>query len=115
MCNMNLTRLRNEKDLTLADLAEKIGMDPATVQRAEKMHPSAKLTTYKLCADALGVTLADIFSEGITPEERELLAAFRAAREGQRGIFRSLIEAAKDRALAEDPEGGASRSETGNE
>lgn len=74
---MNLTRIREAKGLTQRALAEMIGMDAATVNRAEKMHHTAKLATYALCAQALDVTLADIFADDRSALEAELLAAFR--------------------------------------
>lgn len=75
--HMNLGRIRKLKGLSLADLAAKIGKDPSTVQRAETMHKSAKLETYFHCAEALGVTISDIFCEEFTPIERELVMVFR--------------------------------------
>ncbi len=79
-----------------------IGKDASTVQRAEKMHSSAKLETYQLCATALGVSLSDIFSDDLTVIERELIKAFRAFPADQRGGFVGLIEMAKARAHASD-------------
>lgn len=77
MMNMNLARLREIRGLTQRELAEIIGMSAATVQRAEVGEPSAKLETYKKCAAALGVTLGDIFSDDLSPIERDMLAVFR--------------------------------------
>lgn len=74
-----------------------IGRDASTVHRAEKMHPTSKLETYRLCADALNVTLADLFCDDLTPVERELVKAFRATAEDQRLIYRALIDQAKAR------------------
>lgn len=74
---MNLTTLRKAKGLSQRALAEMIGMDASTVNRAEKMDPTAKLATYLLCAEALGVTLADIFGEDRSALEMELVKAFR--------------------------------------
>lgn len=99
---MNLTRLRKARGLTLDALGDMIGMDAATVQRAEKMHPSAKLATYRLCADALGVSLADLFADDLSPVERELLAAFRAVPEDRRGVFQELVALAKGRDQASE-------------
>lgn len=70
---MNLRRIRELRGLKQADLADMIGKDKSTVSRAEAMHPTAKLETYQLCAVALGITLADIFCDDITPVKRELL------------------------------------------
>lgn len=74
---MQLRQIREQKGLTQRDLAEKIGMDAATVNRAEKMAPSAKLLTYIKCAKALDVELIDLFATDRTQMERELLSAFR--------------------------------------
>lgn len=100
MCNMNLARIRKARGLSQGDLAEMIGKDTATISRAENMSKTAKLETYQLCAEALNITLADIFCEDIAPIERELLAAFRAFPEDQRGGFVGLIDMAKARAQA---------------
>lgn len=75
---MKLTHIRNTRGLTQRELAAMIGMDAATVNRAEKMAPTTKLATYVKCAEALGVTLSDIFCENRSVIETELLAAFRA-------------------------------------
>lgn len=58
---MNLARIRKARGLSQRDLADMVGLDQATIQRAEAMHSSAKLETYQKCADALGVTLEDLF------------------------------------------------------
>lgn len=109
MCNMNLARIRKARGLSQADLAEMIGRDTATISRAESMSKTAKLETYQLCADALDITLADIFCEDIAPIERELLAAFRSFPAAQRGVFDGLIDMAKARAQASDQSGSQSR------
>ena len=74
---MNLARLRDAKGWNQRDLAEVIGVNQSTIARAERCHPSAKLSTYQACADALGVKLSDIFSDDRTPIEVELLKKFR--------------------------------------
>lgn len=102
---MNLTRIRKLRGLSLEALGEMIGKDPSTVHRAEKMHQSAKLETYQLCADALGVTLSDLFCEDLTLIESELLQAFRSVPEEQRAVFSGLIEMARSRAQALGREG----------
>jgi transcriptional regulator with XRE-family HTH domain len=89
---IHLATIRKLRRLSQRDLAAMIGMDAATVQRAEVGHTSAKLETYISCADALGVTLADIFAEGMGPVERELLNAFRAMSPERREKVQSLLE-----------------------
>lgn len=115
LCNMNLARIRKARGLSQTDLAEMIGKDTATISRAENMHKSAMLETYQQCADALKITLADIFCEDIAPIERELLAAFRAFPEDQRGGFVGLIDMAKARAQASGQSSGQVRSASENE
>jgi transcriptional regulator with XRE-family HTH domain len=110
MCNMNLARIRKARGLSQGDLAEMIGKDTATISRAESMSKTAKLETYQMCAEALHITLADIFCDEVAPIERELLAAFRAFPDDQRGVFVGLIEMAKARAQASDQSGSQSQS-----
>lgn len=105
MCNMNLTRIRKARGLSLQELGEMIGKDASTVHRAEKMAKTAKLETYQLCADALKVTLADLFCEDLAPVERELVHAFRAVPEDRRSLFLDLLSLAKDRAQSSGREG----------
>lgn len=106
MCNMNLARIRKARGLSQADLADMIGKDTATISRAENMSKTAMLETYRLCADALNITLSDIFCDDIAPIERELVAAFRAFPPDQRGAFEGLIGMAKARAQASGQSGG---------
>lgn len=115
LCAMNLARIRKARGLSQGDLADMIGKDTATISRAESMSKTAKLETYQLCADALGITLADIFCDDIAPIEKELLAAFRAFPESQRGAFVGLIEMAKARAQASGQSDGQVPGKSGTE
>lgn len=93
--HMNLARIREAKKLSQRDLAEMIGMDASTITRAERMAPTAKLETYKKCADALGVTLSDIFADPMTDLERTLLAMFRSIPEANRHRVVDFLEIAR--------------------
>lgn len=75
--SMQLARLRALRGLSQKALGELVGVDASTINRAEKMRDSAKLLTYKMCGQALGVSLADIFADDQTPVEREFLEVFR--------------------------------------
>ena len=99
LCDMNLPRIRKARGLSQSDLADMIGMDTATVSRAESMNKTAKLETYQLCAKALGITLADIFCDSMESIESELIAAYRASPESHQ-VFAGLIDMAKARAQA---------------
>lgn len=89
---MNLTKLRNARGLSQKALGDMIGMDAATINRAEKMHSSAKLTTYIACADALGVTLEDIFGPDLSELESKIIEAFRSMPEVKRQQVAGLLD-----------------------
>lgn len=93
---MRLAEIRKAKGLRAADLAEMIGVDAATISRAESMHPSAKLATYAKCAEALGVSIADIFADNRSEIENRLIAAFRAIPPSKHQQLVSLIELAEN-------------------
>jgi transcriptional regulator with XRE-family HTH domain len=93
--HMKLARLREKRGLNQRELAEMIGMSAATVQRAEVGEPSAKLETYKKCAEALDVTLADIFSDDLSEAERELVTVFRRIPKGQHDQILGLLRLAQ--------------------
>lgn len=90
---MNLTRIRNARGLTLDDLGEMVGLSASTIQRAEIMHITAKLETYKKCAAALGVGLADLFCEDRNEMEAAIIAAFRRLPDDRRSILIGLLRA----------------------
>jgi len=86
---MKLATIRSDKGLSQRDLAEMIGVNQSTIQRAEAGHPSAKLSTFKSCAEKLDVTLSEIFADDRARAEIALVRAFRG-----------MPEHLQDRALA---------------
>lgn len=97
-CNhgdMRLREIRKAKGLSQKALGEMIDKDAATVNRAEKMASSAKLETYIRCADALGVTLEDIFGPDFSEAELQLIEAFRAMPEEKRQRTAELLDLVK--------------------
>lgn len=100
--HMNLARIRELRGLTQRDLAEMIGMNAATIQRAEVGAPSAKLETYKKCAAALNVSLSDIFCDDMTVIERELIAVFRRIPTAKHEQLLGLLQLAQEGDLAKD-------------
>ena len=97
---MNLARIRKLKKLSQVALGEMIGVDGSTIQRAETMHHSAKLETYQKCADALGVTLADLFAEDFSPVERALVEAFRRVPDQQKHVVADMVRLASGQAAS---------------
>lgn len=68
----NLAALRDLRGLTQQQLAEMVGLNQSTIQRAEREHPSAKLVTFRVCADALGVSMSQIFGNAHSELHQEL-------------------------------------------
>lgn len=73
----NLSIIREARGLSQRDLAEMTGLSQPTIQRAESEHKTAKLATYRICADILGVTLGAIFGDW-SDVEQELISLFRS-------------------------------------
>ncbi len=94
-CGMNLATYRKAKGLSQEQLAELIGVNQSTIQRAETMHASAKLETYAKAAEALGVTLADLFSDDRSSEEALLVIAFRSSDQSRKQILSALAAEAE--------------------
>lgn len=90
-CPMNLAKIRATRGLTLEQLGDMIGLSASTVQRAEIMHPTAKLETYTKCAAALGVTLADIFCDERTGAEAAIIGAIRGLSDDRRDILLGML------------------------
>lgn len=91
---MKLKQIRTAQKLTQRELAALAGVDQSTIQRAETMHHSAKLDTYKLCAQVLGVSLEDIFAQDRDAAEIALLNAYRKADDQGRRLLSKLAEEA---------------------
>lgn len=99
---INLSRLRELRGLNQRQLGEMIGRDQSTIQRAETGHASAKLSTYQACADALGVSLAAIFADDLSPIEMEMIRVFRSVPPAKRDRLVQLMELAADPPAAEE-------------
>lgn len=89
---MNLARIRQAKGLSQRDLAEMIGVNQSTIQRAEQSHPSAKLSTYQACADALGIQLEEIFTAERSDIEALIIEIFRKIPEGKQAKVLTVLE-----------------------
>lgn len=98
--HMRLAEIRAAKGLSQEELAELIGKHQSTVQRAEALHPSAKVATYQECADALGVTLADVFADDRSAAEGALLERLK----GRPAWVLDRMHGLVDLVLSESPE-----------
>lgn len=104
---MNLAAIRRMRGLSQRALGEMIGKDAATINRAEAMHRSATLLTYQKCAEALGVTLADLFTDERSAIEAELVRVFRRIPEDRYQELLGLLRLAESRAPSEAKQGDA--------
>ena len=91
IARMRLAEIRKSRGLSQRDLADMIGRDHSTVQRAEIGHHTAKLITYQMIGEALGVDLADLFSEAQTERERDFLIALRQIPEDRQSEVLALL------------------------
>ena len=62
--------LREDKGLTLAEVSERCGVAPATLSRIENGRMVGKLDSHRKICDALGISLADLYREFQTGQER---------------------------------------------
>ena len=92
--HMQMANIRKTQKLSQRALAEKVGVDASTIQRAEAMSDSAMLKTYKMAAQALGVTLSDLFADDRTPIENVLLDVFRRIPEDRHDELVRILELA---------------------
>lgn len=99
---MQLARLRQLRGLSQRDLAEMIKVNASTVHRAEISHPSAKLQTFQKCADALGITLADIFAADLSPVQRDVVALLDQLDPDRQGQLFQMILLASGLAASTD-------------
>lgn len=71
----NLRRIRKEKDLTLKQLAEKLGIKHQSVEKWEKGLTSPKGKTLSALLEVLNVTANDLLYEKPTPSESGIVEA----------------------------------------
>ncbi len=75
---MRAAAIRKAKGLTQAELAEMVGTEQPTISRFEKGSDAVTLRLIRQVADALDVTVADLFNEDRTQAEQTLIEAFRS-------------------------------------
>lgn len=75
---MRATQIRRLRGLTQAELAEMIGVEQPTISRFEKGSEAVTLRLIRQVADALGVTVADLFLDERSAQEQALIDVYRA-------------------------------------
>ena len=100
MLGERLATIRHSRGLTQDRLAEYVGVDPQTIQRAERGKVSLSLARLNAIAGCLGVGMADLFATGTTPipdppwdgGETEVVRAWRKIPEPRRAAAKKILE-----------------------
>lgn len=74
---MQMAKIRKQRGLSQAELADAIGVEQPTVSRLEREDEGATLRLYKAAAQALGISLAELFADEREMAELSLIQAFR--------------------------------------
>lgn len=80
----NLARLRKLKGWTQTDLAMEVGVNQATISKAEKGDGGVSLKVYRDIAESLDVPLYQIFMDDAEVVENRLLEVFRSLPEARK-------------------------------
>ena len=86
----HLTRLRDAKNLTQTQLAERVGCNQATISKLERGKGNATLDLVARIAHALDVSPVELF--GLEEAEQRYLSAFKAASPAKQRAVLLLLE-----------------------
>lgn len=75
-----LKEIREARGLSQVELAERAGVDQATISRLERGNDEVTPHLRRRVAEALGVTLAELFTEDRDPQETAFLKALQMTR-----------------------------------
>ena len=92
---MSMKQIRVARGLAQRDLADLVGVDQSTIQRAEAMKDGARMEVYRMVAQALNVEIADLFTDARSPEELQILEGFRLAGARERQMMIAMASAVK--------------------
>jgi len=98
----NIAHYRKLRGLKQAQLAELVDVTQPHMSRIENGDDGPPLRLFKSIAAALGVSLADLFSDAMTAAELGLLDAYRHAQPKERRIILAAAEAAEDQPREDD-------------
>lgn len=92
---MSMKQIRVARGLSQRDLADLVGVDQSTIQRAEAMKDGARMEVYRMVAQVLNVEIADLFTDARSPEELQILEGFRLAGARERQMMIAMASAVK--------------------
>lgn len=98
----NVAYYRKLRGLSQEQLAEKIGVKQPHISRIEKGDDGPPLRLFKEIADALNISLSDLFSDEMTAAELMVLDAYRAGSDDARRLLHALAVEAKSRPPTSD-------------
>lgn len=75
---MRAAQIRRQRGLTQSELADMIGVEQPTISRLEKGSDAVTLRLVKQVADALGVTVADLFLDDRSVQEEAIISVYRS-------------------------------------
>lgn len=75
---MRAAKIRRQRGLTQSELADMIGVEQPTISRLEKGSDAVTLRLVKQVADALGVTVADLFLDDRSAQEEAIISVYRS-------------------------------------
>lgn len=78
LCWMQLSKIRKSKGLSQVALAEMVGVEQPTISRIERGDEGVTLRQLKSVADALDITLSEMFAEDRETAEISLIKAYRS-------------------------------------
>lgn len=94
--------IRKQRGLTQVELADMVGIEQAHISRFENGSGGVTLNVAKKIADALCVSVADLFQDDRSAAEQMLIEAFRALppdrRQGWLDMARALAQNPTERA-----------------
>ncbi len=98
---MNIAKLRKIRGLTKVDLAEMIGTTQPTISRAERGDGGVTLDVLRACAEALEVTLSDLFADDRAAAHQALLDAFDNLPQARQQVWLAMADLAQKEAALE--------------
>ncbi len=91
----NVEHYRKLRGLSQVDLAEMVGSKQPHISRIEKGDDGVTIRLMNAIAAALGVKLADLFTDELAPAEAEMVEAFRQGSDQFRRMMTAIALEAK--------------------
>lgn len=104
----NIAHYRKLRGLNQDELGDLVGVKQPHISRIENGDEGPPLRLFREIADALGVTLSDLFADRMDAAELVLIDAFRGAQEKERRMMLALATEAANHPQTADQSATAS-------